>query len=53
MIVWILKVKQRDEYDTSITFQSKQDADEYIIRTQRHYLLPIKARLTPALTDKD
>lgn len=46
MTVWILKVKTRDEYDTSITFSSELDAQEYINRTQRHYLIPVKACLT-------
>lgn len=53
MIVWILKVRTKDEYDTSMTFSSKEEAQEYINRTFRHYLIPVRAKLELALVDKD
>lgn len=45
MIVWILKLRQRDEYDYTITFSSKEEAEMYIKRVDRHYYIPVSAEL--------
>lgn len=45
MIVWILKVRQRDEYDYRQTFATKEEAQAYIYRTDRHYYIPVRAEI--------
>lgn len=50
-IVWVLKVRQRDEYDYSQTFSSKEEAECYIRRTDRHYYIPVKAEIKIKLVE--
>ena len=51
MIVWILKLKGRDLYDYRQTFDSKEDAEMYIKRTDRPYYIPVRAEIKLKLVD--
>lgn len=51
MIVWILKIRTKDEYFTDQTFASKEEAQAYINRTCRPYLIPVRAELKLKLKD--
>lgn len=46
MIVYILKVLNKEEYFFDKTFETYADAEQEIVRTNRHYLIPVKACLT-------
>lgn len=45
MVVWILKLKTYDQYDYTQTFSTKEEAQAYINRTDRHYYVPVRAEL--------
>lgn len=46
MVVWILKLRQQDQYDYTQTFATKEEALAYIYRTDRHYYIPVRAEIT-------
>lgn len=50
-IVWILKVRQRDEYDYSHTFDSKAEAEAYIYNKSMPYYIPVRAEIVLKLRD--
>ena len=52
-IVWILKVRQRDEYDYSHTFETKADAEHYIFTKSMPYYIPVRAEIILKLRDDD
>ena len=52
MIVWIFKVKTKDEYVYDTLFDTKEDAIAYINRTGRVYLLPVRAELKLKLKEE-
>ena len=51
MIVYVLKVMNKDEYFLGKVFQTYAEAEQEIVRTDRHYLVPVKMILT--LAEKD
>lgn len=51
MVVWILKLRQQDKYDYTQTFSTKEEAQAYIIRTDRHYYIPVRAEIKLKLVE--
>lgn len=51
MVVWILKLKTYDQYDYTQTFATKEEAQAYINRTDRHYYIPVRAEINLKLRE--